>query len=108
MDAPFYKQVIQAVFRELIQFKSWVAALFIITSFVVLLAGYLYPKQYVTSSLLYADITNIITPLLKGRTVSTELRRPSKAREVLYTNRIMTRVERRGRPGYRRYLADGH
>ena len=41
MDAPFYKQVIQAVFRELIQFKSLVAAVFIITSFVVLLAGYL-------------------------------------------------------------------
>lgn len=92
MDAPFYKQVIQAVFRELIQFKSLVAAVFIITSFVVLLAGYLYPKQYVTSSLLYADVTNIITPLLKGRAVSTELHRPSKAREVLYTNRIMTRV----------------
>lgn len=92
MDAPFYKQVIQAVTRELIQYKSWVAAIFIVASFVVLLAGYLYPKQYITTSLLYADVTNIITPLLKGRAVSTELHRPSKAREILYTSRIMQQV----------------
>ena len=70
MEAPFYKQVIQAVLRELIKFKSLVAALFIVATFVVLLAGYLYPKQYVTTSLLYADVTNIITPLLKGRAVA--------------------------------------
>lgn len=94
MDAPFYKQVIQAVTRELIQFKSAVAAMFIVTSFVVLLVGYLYPKQYVTTSLLYADVTNIITPLLKGRAVSSELQRPAKAREVLYTSRIMHAVVR--------------
>ena len=92
MDAPFYKQMIQAVLRELNQYKSLAMALFIIVSFVVLLIGYLYPKQYVTRSLLYADVTNIIEPLLRGRAVSTELYRPAKAREVLYTSRIMDRV----------------
>ncbi len=92
MDAPFYKQIIQAVLRELNQYKSLAMALFIIGSFVVLLIGYLYPKQYVTRSLLYADVTNIIEPLLRGRAVSTELYRPAKAREVLYTSRIMDRV----------------
>ncbi len=94
MDAPFYKQVIQAALRELIKFKSLAAALFIIAAFLVLLAGYLYPKQYVTTSLLYADVTNILTPLLKGRAVSTELYKPGKPREVLYTSRIMREVVR--------------
>lgn len=92
MDAPFYKQVIQAVLRELVAFKSWVAAGFIIISFAVLLVGYLYPKRYVTESLLYVDFTNIITPLLEGRAVSSELDRPNKAREILYTSRIMHKV----------------
>jgi polysaccharide chain length determinant protein (PEP-CTERM system associated) len=92
MDDPFYKQMIKAVLRELNRYKSLAMALFIVASFVVLLAGYLYPKQYVTRSLIYADVTNIIEPLLRGRAVSTELYRPAKAREVLYTSRIMDQV----------------
>lgn len=92
MDAPFYVQVIRAVLRELNRHKTLVMAAFIIISFAVLLAGYLFPKKYVTSSQLYADETNIIEPLLQGRAVSSEIDRSEKAREVLYTRRIMEQI----------------
>lgn len=92
MDAPLYLQVIRAVFRELNRHKTLVMAAFIIITFSVLLAGYLFPKKYVTSSALYADETNIIEPLLQGRAVSSEIDRSEKAREVLYTRRIMEQI----------------
>ena len=93
MDVPFIKQVLQAVLRELNNHKSLVMALLIIISFLVLLVGYLYPKQYVTSSVLYADVTNIIEPDMKRRALRSE-DLLEKAREAIYTRRIMERVAR--------------
>lgn len=85
-------EMARAVFRELIALKGWVFVVFVLVSFSILTAGKFWKEQYVTSTTLYADVTNIITPLLKGRAEVTGVDRSKEAREKIYTRRIMKKV----------------
>jgi polysaccharide chain length determinant protein (PEP-CTERM system associated) len=55
----------------------------------LLAVGLVWPKSYTTKVVLFADVTNIIEPLLKGRAEITKIDRSEQASEVIYTRRIM-------------------
>jgi len=88
----YYQDLFRSAIRELINFKTLAVVLFMAASFAVLVSGLFWPKKYITSSLLYADVSNIIQPLLKGRAEVTGFDRSEQAREVIYTRRIMEEV----------------
>ncbi len=92
MEPSFYLDIYRAIVREVINFKRAVVICFLTVSFVVLLVGFLWPKSFKTNALLYAETTNIIEPLLKGRAQVTEINRSRQAAEVIYTRRIMETV----------------
>jgi hypothetical protein len=89
MDKNFIKDHLIALKGELIRFRLWVVVLFIFVSFGVLVGGYFWPKTFTTHALLYAEETTIIEPLLRGRAAVTNIDRSARAREIIYTRRIM-------------------
>jgi len=91
----YYNDLLRAAIREVINFKTTATMVFMAVSFAVLALGFFWPKSYVTSTLLYADVSNIIQPLLKGRAVMTTMDRSERAREVIYTRRIMEEVAKK-------------
>lgn len=89
MDKTFIADLLKSLKFEAIRFRVWVVLLFIAVSFGPLLMGYFWPNTYATSALLYADETNIIEPLLKGRASVTSVDHAKQAQEVLYSRRVM-------------------
>ncbi|MGD8175237.1 XrtA system polysaccharide chain length determinant [Marinimicrobium sp. ARAG 43.8] len=77
---------------EAVRFRVWVVLLFITVAFGPLLVGYFWPNTYTTQALLYADETNIIEPLLKGRASVTSIDRAKQAQETLYTRRVLEKA----------------
>jgi polysaccharide chain length determinant protein (PEP-CTERM system associated) len=65
---------------------------FTAVAFGSLTVGAFWSEKYETSTLLYADVTNIIEPLLKGRAEMTGMDRSQEARELIYTRRILLKV----------------
>jgi len=92
MDKVYLRDMVWALKAELIRFRFWVIGGFVTISFLVLLAGALLPKNYSTSAMLVADVTNIIEPLMKGQAEVTKIDRSEQAREVIYTRGIMEAV----------------
>ncbi|MDY0007627.1 MAG: chain length-determining protein [Spongiibacteraceae bacterium] len=92
MEASFLAELLYAVKRELLRFKGWVVLAFLAVSFAGLALGMMWPKQYETGAMLYADQTNIIEPLLKGRAEVTTLDRSEQARDIIYTRRILEQI----------------
>ena len=89
MDKAYLRDLLVALRAELIRFRFWCALLFLIVAYVFLIAGLLWPKNYTTKVVLFADVTNIIEPLLKGRAEMTKIDRSEQASEVIYTRRIL-------------------
>lgn len=92
MDTALIAELLQAVWRELLALRKYVFAVMVVAMFGVLGAGLLWQEKYQTSTMLNADVTNIIEPLLKGRAEITEIDRSKEARELIYTRRILKRV----------------
>lgn len=95
MDKVYLRELFDAFKAELIRFRFWVVAIFLAIAFVVLGLGFMWPKNYTTSAVLYADDTNIIGPLLKGNAEVTQIDRSAKVSEIIYTKPIMLSVGRR-------------
>lgn len=91
----YYTDLLRAVAREFIRLKSWAVALFLLLSFGILAVGLFWPKSYQTSAMLYADVTNIIQPLLQGRAEITVIDRSQQAREAIYTRRMIEAIARK-------------
>lgn len=89
MDKTYLKELLGALRAELVRFRFWFAILFLVVSFGILLIGMVWPKAYTTKVVLFADVTNIIEPLLKGRAEMTKIDRSEQASEVIYTRRIL-------------------
>ncbi len=89
MDKAYLKDMLVALRAELIRFRYWCVVLFIGVAFAFLGVGLLWPKTYTTSAVLFADVTNIIEPLLKGRAEVTKIDRSEQAGEVIYTRNNM-------------------
>jgi len=86
-------QLPQEVFRE-IRSRKWQASfLFIVVSFAVLAAGFLWPYKYQSEVVIFVDDSNIIQPLMEGRAVTTKIsERASSAHEVLLNREILKKV----------------
>jgi polysaccharide chain length determinant protein (PEP-CTERM system associated) len=95
MDKVYLRELFDAFKSELIRFRFWVVAIFLAIAFMVLAVGFMWPKNYTTSAVLYADDTNIIGPLLKGNAEVTQIDRSAKVSEIIYTKPIMLSVGRR-------------
>lgn len=89
MDKAYLKELLGALRAELIRFRFWSVIIFLAVSYCVLLIGMAWPKSYTTKVVLFADVTNIIEPLLKGRAEVTKIDRSEQASEVIYTRRIL-------------------
>lgn len=92
MDTSLYLELLSAVWREILGFKMKLLFLFTVLSFSILAVGFFWPEKYETSTTLYADVTNIIEPLLEGRAEVTGLDRSKEAADIIYTRKLMTRV----------------
>jgi protein tyrosine kinase modulator len=78
------------VLREIRKHK-WVAFLtFVLVSFLVLGAGFVWPYKYYSEVVIYVDDSNIIGPLMEGQAVTTEIsERTSTAKELLQSRDIL-------------------
>lgn len=89
MDKVYLRDLLTALRAELVRFRNWVVFLFLGISFAVLAVGVVWPKNFTTSAVLFADVTNIIEPLLKGSAEVTKIDRSEQANEIIYTRPSM-------------------
>lgn len=89
MDKAYLKDLLAALRAELIRLRFWCVLLFLAVTYLLLAVGLVWPKSFTTKVVLFADVTNIIEPLLKGRAEITKIDRSEQASEVIYTRRIM-------------------
>lgn len=85
MDKVYLKEILLALRAELVRYRFVSVFLCIFISFGLLGLGILWPKTYTTSAVLFADVTNIIEPLLKGSAEVTKIDRSEQASEIIYT-----------------------
>jgi polysaccharide chain length determinant protein (PEP-CTERM system associated) len=92
METALIAELVQAVWREIIHWRKWVLGLMLAGAFTVLVVGIFWSEKYTTETLLYADVTNILQPLLKGTAEVTTIDRSTEVRELIYTRRILKKV----------------
>lgn len=92
MDKTLLLDLLKSLKFEAIRFRTWVVLLFIAAAFAALVVGYLWPNSYRSEAVLYADRSNIIEPLLKGRASVTGVDHAKQAQDVLYSNRVMEKA----------------
>ncbi|MDX1634893.1 MAG: GNVR domain-containing protein [Marinobacter sp.] len=86
-------QLPQEVLREVRSHKWLAFFLFVVISFAVLAAGFLWPYKYESQVIIFVDDSNIITPLMEGSAVTTKIsERTSVAKETLWKRSVMERV----------------
>ncbi len=90
MDPTNIKELLHAVFVEVLKFRYWIVLAFVVISAVILGYGYLMPKSYMSKVVLYGDETNIIGNLLAGKAEMTKIDRAREVRNIIYTNRMLT------------------
>lgn len=86
-------QIPQEVIRE-VRARKWLAfLLFVVVSFAILGAGFVWPYKYQSDVIIFVDDQNIIGPLMEGRAVTTEINdRISAAKELLLSRTVIERV----------------
>lgn len=92
MDAALLLELLSAAWREIQVLKMKLFFFFALLSFAVLAVGFFWAEKYETSTKLYADVTNIIQPLLAGRAEVTKLDPTKEAADIIYTRKMMTTV----------------
>lgn len=92
MDASIIKDYLLALKYELIKFKSVLVVVFVSITLTITVLAFFLPKSYETKAIIFADQTNIIEPLLKGRAEITEINRSDEARDLIYTRRLLDAV----------------
>lgn len=92
MALPLSQLPIEVV-RE-VRNRKWLAyLLFLVVSFAVLGAGFLWPYTYRSEVVIFVDDRNIIAPLMEGRAVTTEINdRVSAARELLLSRSVIEKL----------------
>lgn len=74
--------------------RKWLAlALFILVSFGVLAAGFLWPYKYQSETVIFIDDQNIIRPLMEGSAVTTKIDdTASAAKELLWSRSVIEKI----------------
>lgn len=91
MDTALIFELLRAIWREIILWRNWLFAIFVIVMFGTLVVGMNWPQTYSTSTMIFVDRSNIIQPLLAGQANFTGLTRAS---EMIYSRKLMLRVAR--------------
>ncbi len=96
MQTSLVQEWIYALHKELEAHKGKAAALFALVLALMLVAGFLWPKRFEASSVIFADEQNIIKPLLEGKAAVTSIDgsqdRLTIARERITSNTILEQV----------------
>src|SRR5690554_3744831 len=86
-------QLPQEIIREVRGRKGLAFLAFVIVSFAVLGAGFVWPYKYQSETIIFVDDRNIIAPLMEGRAVATEINdRTSAAKELLMSRSLIEKV----------------
>ncbi|WP_286714357.1 XrtA system polysaccharide chain length determinant [Marinobacter sp. tcs-11] len=86
-------QLPQEIIREVRGRKGLAFLAFVIVSFAVLGAGFVWPYKYQSDTIIFVDDRNIIAPLMEGRAVATEINdRTSAAKELLMSRSLIEKV----------------
>ena len=73
--------------------KRWVVVIFVVVNLIAVIAGYNWPKQYISSTTVFVEEENILGPLMQGTAVQTEVvDRARIAREILFGRKIMQEI----------------
>lgn len=78
---------IYALWKELQDHKGKVALVFAAVTFITVVVGFVWPKQYQASAVVFADDQNIIKPLLSG---SAEVTKPDIDQAAIVRDRIFS------------------
>lgn len=79
-----------ALLTELNRYKGWAALLFLLTICAVVGTGFVWPKQYEASAIVFADDQNIIKPLLAGQA---EVTRPEVVDQLTVVRQRITSTQ---------------
>lgn len=86
-------QLPKEIIREVRGRKGLALLVFVIVSFAVLGAGFVWPYKYQSDTIVFVDDRNIIAPLMEGRAVATEISdRTSAAKELLMSRSLIEKV----------------
>ena len=81
------------VIREIRSRKWLVFCAFLLVSFTVLAAGFVWPYKYRSEVTIFVDDQNIIRPLMEGSAVTTEIsEQASSARQTLSNRDLLTKI----------------
>jgi polysaccharide chain length determinant protein (PEP-CTERM system associated) len=90
-------QLVPVVVKEFRRRYLLLAAIFAAVALMTLIVGLRTPKAFTSSTTLLVEETNIIEPLLKGRTVTTNIvDQAGIAREVAFSRRVMGQILQAG------------
>jgi polysaccharide chain length determinant protein (PEP-CTERM system associated) len=92
MDLQFIIDTLRAVKIELYRHRLAAAVIFMLVTAGILTMGYVTPKSYTSQAVLFADQSNILEPLLRGRAEVTQLDRINEAREMLQSRSFLEQV----------------
>jgi polysaccharide chain length determinant protein (PEP-CTERM system associated) len=92
------EQIAKTLVVEAFQSRRLVVAMFVFVNVAMLIAGLLSPKGYSASTTILIDDRNIVSPLMQGAAVATEVTdRGRNAREVIFGRKIMDQILEHGR-----------
>ncbi len=92
-QAAYLFEFIRVLLREAIRYKTWVVLCFACVSLVVLGAGLVFPKKFISSTTIHADQQNIIKPLLEGQAATTSVSDQARiVNEVVMSPRLLQQV----------------
>jgi len=92
MDIQFIIDTLRAVKLELYRHRLAAIIIFMTVTAGVLTLGYVTPKSYTSQAVLYADQSNILQPLLRGKAEMTQLDRINEAREMMQSRSFLEQI----------------
>lgn len=92
MDIQFILDTLRAVKLELYRHRLAAVIIFMTVTAGVLTLGYVTPKSYTSQAVLYADQSNILQPLLRGKAELTQLDRINEAREMMQSRSFLEQI----------------
>lgn len=92
MDIQFILDTLRAVKLELYRYRLAAVIIFMVVTAGVLTLGYVTPKSYTSQAVLYADQSNILEPLLRGKAELTQLDRINEAREMMQSRSFLEQI----------------
>jgi len=91
------EQIVKTLVNESFHSRRLFVTLFVVVNVMALAAGFVWPKNYTSSTSILVDDKNVIQPLMLGAAVATDVAdRGKNAREVIFSHKIMTSVLERG------------